>query len=169
MILIFIVFAVLTLLMLISYLNALKTSDKDLLATVTNILNIIFIFLVIFGLIAGSMVYYLCVTHIEDLNKQCYINTSVFFASLFLIAVLVIGGDRLKHNNHPAEDTFLKTIDNFLFVTKTLTIAVSVILILTISIMSCFWCQIKVNRTLLRRNNANEVGFQCRVPPNFVP
>lgn len=158
MILMSIVFAVLTLLMLMSYLNAIKTSDNDLLVTVSKTLNITFVVFMILGLIIGSMIYYLCIIHIEDLNKQCYINLSVFFASLFLIAVFAIGGTLVEHNNHRTEHPFLKTLINFFLLITALIIAVSAVLILTIVIMSCFWClQIRANKTAFRRSSSNEV------------
>ena len=157
-ILISIVIAVLTLFMIMSYLNAIKRSDNDTLVTISKTLNITFVVIMILGLIIGSMIYYLCIIHIEDLNKQCYINLSVFFASLFLIIVFAIGGTLVEHSSDQTTNHFVKTLINFFLLITVLIIAVSAVLILTIIIMSCFWClEIRANKNAFRRSSSNEV------------
>lgn len=152
-----IVLIVLSILMFMSYINAIKTPDSDWLMTLSKTLNISFVVIMILSLIIGSMVYYLCIIHIEDLNKQCYINLSVFFVSLFLIIVFVIAGSLVEHKSSRTEDLFLKTLINFFLLITALVIALSGVLILTIFIMSCFWClQIRA-KNAFRRSNANEL------------
>ena len=151
-----VLFGVLTLLVVISYLNAIKQSNgnkNDTLETITQILNVSSILFLIFVLIFGSCVYFVSITRIEDLNKQCYIHLSVFFGALLLIVVLANVTVLVQRQSGKGETVLHNTVINFATMVILLIVVVSGILMLTVFIMSFFWCTTKVNRWAMSPNS----------------
>ena len=149
-----VLFGVLTLLVVISYLNAIKQSNgnkNDTLETITQILNVSSILFLIFVLIFGSCLYFVSITRIEDLNKQCYIHLSVFFGALLLI--IVLANVTVLVRSGKGETVLHKTFINFATMVILLIVVVSGILMLTVFIMSFFWCATKVNRWAMSPNS----------------
>ena len=139
------------LLLMISYLNVMSSPENDWLQTVSKTLNITLLVILILGLIIGSMVYYYYIIHIEDLNRQCYVNLCVFFSSLFCIIVFIIVANLVEYRIDPNDSKIVLTLINFFLLLVVLIIAVSGVLMLTILIMSSFWCfQIRAKNAVER-------------------
>ncbi len=156
-ILITLITCVLLIMLLFSYLNASNDVSKHewFLPLNTHLyLNVILIILLVVGIIIGCILYFYFVIHIEDLKKQCFVNKCVFFSCILTIILFEIIQNYSNLSTDETDSVWISTFKIFLGTLFGIMIGGSICLMLTIFIMSFFWCFQSRFETVFGKSNA---------------
>ncbi len=156
-ILIILITCVLLIMLLLSYMNASNdVSNHEWFLTLNPNLyvNVILIILLVVGIIIGCILYFYVVIHIEDLKKQCFINKSVFFTCMLTIILFEIIQNYSNLSTDETDSIWKSTFKIFLSTLFGVMIGGSICLMLTIFVMSFFWCFQSRFETVFGKSNA---------------
>jgi hypothetical protein len=134
------IISVLLLILLYSYLNTIDTSNPEWLPTFKTSVNVICGILLCAGLIISCMIYYFFIIRITDNKKQCIVNMSVFFSCLLAVILFLILWNVLKPSIDKKDSILVSVSIKFIIILIGVTFFWSICIMITVCIMSCFWC-----------------------------